>query len=383
MEGARAEERRRLMAIAKMGSPFEIVDEAHRAMVAPAPPPEPTFAEVSQRFLTEYAASQFKPSTLYGYETNLRVWLLPRLGALPVSGVTMQAAWAIDAAIVKSGACDATRRTVLSVLRSILRKFAVEAGILKEAPKLPKLPQVKQTIHDAPTAEDFARVLAAVNHSAHRLAFLVAGHAGLRRGEIRALRCGDVDLSEHGRIVVRLSRYRNVTTTPKSGSERVIPMTLLLRAELVAAGVATRPKDAPVALSTLGKPWGMKGLRDAFARVQRRVGVGHFRFHALRHFFVTALLDAGVASHVVRELAGHSDLATTQRYAHVRNTARVDAITALDGAFAAEPTAPDAQRRGVRLRSKGGKGRVLLLRARAIKRARGRGNVPVTAERAA
>jgi len=42
----------------------------------------------------------------------------------------------------------------------------------------------------------------------------------------------------------------------------------------------------------------------------------------LRHSFITNQLEAGTPIHVVRDLAGHHSIATTQLYAHASNEAR-------------------------------------------------------------
>jgi site-specific recombinase XerD len=39
--------------------------------------------------------------------------------------------------------------------------------------------------------------------------------------------------------------------------------------------------------------------------------------HSLRHHFVTTLLRRNVNAEAVRKLAGHAELSTTQRYAHL------------------------------------------------------------------
>jgi hypothetical protein len=47
-----------------------------------------------------------------------------------------------------------------------------------------------------------------------------------------------------------------------------------------------------------------------FKRTAKRAGIVGSTMHHMRHGFVTALLDEGVGAHVVKELAGHADLAT-------------------------------------------------------------------------
>jgi site-specific recombinase XerD len=77
-----------------------------------------------------------------------------------------------------------------------------------------------------------------------------------------------------------------------------------------------KARTALVAPTTAGTPWGQTGLRCMFKRTAKRAGIVGSTMHHMRHGFVTALLDEGVGAHVVKELAGHADLATTERYAH-------------------------------------------------------------------
>jgi integrase len=59
-------------------------------------------------------------------------------------------------------------------------------------------------------------------------------------------------------------------------------------------------------------------LRDAthWDEVVADLGYEHLRRHGLRHTGLTWLADAGVPVHVLRKIAGHGSLTTTQRYLH-------------------------------------------------------------------
>jgi len=71
-----------------------------------------------------------------------------------------------------------------------------------------------------------------------------------------------------------------------------------------------------MALNREGKPWGQYGLVRAFERVRNRAGLDGWSVYCLRHYAITSWLRAMVPVRVVQRMAGHSNLATTQRYVH-------------------------------------------------------------------
>ncbi|MEU6172405.1 tyrosine-type recombinase/integrase [Streptantibioticus parmotrematis] len=72
-------------------------------------------------------------------------------------------------------------------------------------------------------------------------------------------------------------------------------------------------------------------LRDAthWDKVVVRLGLEHLRRHDLRHTGLTWLADAGVPLHVLRLIAGHGSLLTTQPYLHPSKRASTEAGAAL------------------------------------------------------
>lgn len=327
---AQAEERRRVTLITTTGSPWGTADGAPprpSSPVAPknpkavdtpsvlSAPSAPSFKDVAADYLKVFAPSHLKASTIHGYSTLLHTLLVPRFGDLPIDKVSASHMRELDADLVERKARPSTRRQALSVVRSVLCRYAVEADLLPApGPRFPPLPRVGNTIKEVLTPEQVQSILAA-SPPPQRRAFMLAAYAGLRAGEVRGLRWCDVDLNRH-QLVVRVSICRGVEGTPKSGHERIVPLVKALLDEFDSTKV--RPRDAPVAPDGSGKVWAEFALTKAFKRACTKAKLDKgWRLHDLRHAFVTMLFRAGAAAPVVRALAGHANLATTQRYAHV------------------------------------------------------------------
>ena len=64
----------------------------------------------------------------------------------------------------------------------------------------------------------------------------------------------------------------------------------------------------------------------------RKVGLGgqDYSAHTLRHSFATHVLDGGTDLHTIKELLGHSSLATTMVYLHLQTSKRSGLISPFD-----------------------------------------------------
>lgn len=113
--------------------------------------------------------------------------------------------------------------------------------------------------------------------------------------------------------------------------------------ELVAARLdAVRGDDARLFIGPRGGRITTAVLRDAthWDEVVTRLGYEHLRRHDLRHTGLTWLADAGVPVHVLRKIAGHGSLTTTQRYLHPDEQSITDAGEALSAHLSA-PRSPN------------------------------------------
>jgi integrase len=71
-------------------------------------------------------------------------------------------------------------------------------------------------------------------------------------------------------------------------------------------------------------------IKKAWQSVLESAEIENFRFHDLRHHFASRLVMLGVPLNTIRELLGHSDLATTLRYAHLDQGHKADAVALLE-----------------------------------------------------
>ncbi len=321
---ARAEERRLL---AELGDTGDITTTASPVDPTPIASADVTFDDAVKRFFDQKAESTLKPSSRVSYREVTDRVLVPAFGGKPLEEIVFTAVASVDADLARDGLGASSRRNVHVVLRSILR-FAVESGLLDVFPKLPKLPKVGRKVLRVLTRSEIDRVLVVASPTA-RLAFALSAFAGLRAGEVRGLSWGDVDLPGRA-LTVRLALSHGELAPPKSGHERSIPLAGRL-ADLLREAKPKRaaPHDR-VALTKHGKVWGTWGLGLAFQRAQIRAGIAGFRFHDLRHFFVTQLFRDGAPAPAVQQLAGHHSLQVTQWYAHMVSTDLRAAIDRLE-----------------------------------------------------
>ncbi|WP_173009214.1 site-specific integrase [Methylobacterium sp. P1-11] len=141
---------------------------------------------------------------------------------------------------------------------------------------------------------------------------------GLRQGEMLNLRYRDAD----GRTVTVWG------TGSKNGRTRSVPLTrraigiLAARQERLAAA----PGDLVIPMSRYALRWQWEKLACVLGVEQDK----QFVPHILRHEFCSRLAERDLSAVVIQQLAGHSCLAVTQRYVHVRAEHLVRAIQALE-----------------------------------------------------
>jgi integrase len=146
--------------------------------------------------------------------------------------------------------------------------------------------------------------------------YRVAAFTGLRLGELRALRWGDIDFAK--RIVhVRRSYTAKALGTPKSGRVRSVP--LIDQAAKALDGLSRREhwidEDDLVFASEAGSFIDESALRRRMSTALDRPGLKPMTFHSLRHTFGTIAVQAFPLTDV-QAMMGHANVQTTMVYVH-------------------------------------------------------------------
>lgn len=148
---------------------------------------------------------------------------------------------------------------------------------------------------------------------------LLAINTGLRKGEILCLKWHDVDIDQKI-VTVRAANAK---------SRKVRHVNLNKRAVTVLKNWSNQQDCCSGWVFKNRNGNRFLDIKKAWQSVLASAEITDFRFHDLRHHFASKLVMQGVTLNTVRELLGHSDLATTLRYAHLAQDHKAEAVELL------------------------------------------------------
>ncbi len=273
----------------------------------------PTLGHVADRFLDEHVEARRKPATQRLYKLAINGHLRPRLGTMPVADVS-------SADLVRLHqrlhATPYLANRVLAVT-SKLMNWAAQHGYrdphTNPCEGVEKFPEAARARYLTPA--ELMRLGAALRVGARYESISPAAIAairlllftGARVGEILSLRRSEVDLT---RGALHLG-------DSKTGAKTIVlnaPAIAVLRAWPVFAG--SRYVFPGEGRGT-NKGQHRVSLADPWAWLRKRARLRRVRVHDLRHSFASVGVSNGLTLPIIGALLGHSQAATTQRYAHL------------------------------------------------------------------
>ncbi|UFN94272.1 tyrosine-type recombinase/integrase [Micromonospora aurantiaca] len=356
-------------------------EEAHTKLVElksrsqrgiPVPDRAWKLADYLPYWLAAYV-TDLKPTTARGYESAVRLHLIPALGTKRLDGLQVQHVKAFmddfrrkclcctngldkirpaDRRCCSVGRCcqryPSARQIqfVHAVLRNALQHAMREELVSRNVAKLVRVPSPRYKVGKGLSVDQVRKILAV--SSGHRLhvLYVVAATMGLRRGELVGLRWSDVNLDEGTlrvqQTVQRVAGTLHILDAKTEDSEAVLPLPEVTwlslmehqeRQQAERAGLAEVWEDHDLVFpSERGTPMEPTNLSRSFARLRETAGLPGVRLHDLRHTVVSLLMELGVPPHVVQAIARHADVKVTLKvYAHANLDAMRQALGKLDG----------------------------------------------------
>jgi integrase len=275
----------------------------------------PTFKDsFDGRFWTEWVVSRKnKPSEVESKKSIMKHHLEPEFGEMGIDEIDVGAIARFRAKLIKAKKSDKTINNILAVLSKAL-KYAEAARVIERAPTVGLL-KVERPEIVAWSVEEYARLLAAAKKldPIWYAAVCLAGEAGLRVGEIRALDWRrDVDLVA-GTVTVNQQIRRGKQTTPKGRTRRKVPMTPTLLAALKALDTI---RTGAVIRNLDGSQKNDNETKYHCYRICRAAGLPEPGWHTLRHSFGTHAAMFGVNPWKLMQWMGHKRVDQTMLYVH-------------------------------------------------------------------
>ncbi len=274
----------------------------------------------------------YKPSSLRSYERALRLRVLPKLGRFRLHEIERNDVQDLADRMAAEGLTRSTINNTIDPLRAMYRR-AVRRKLVTSNPttdiELRATGKKRDRIADP---EEAARLIAALPVD-ERAVWATAMYAGLRSGELRALKWSDIDLAGG---VIRVERGWDDVEGEIEGktqsARRSVPVPASLR--IILTEHRNRRGWTAGALvfgATPTTPFYRSTVRARALRTWKAAGLEPIGLHECRHTFASLMIHAGVNAKALSSWMGHASVTITfDRYGHLMPGGEAEGAAMLD-----------------------------------------------------
>ncbi|MFC1551531.1 tyrosine-type recombinase/integrase [Candidatus Latescibacterota bacterium] len=256
----------------------------------------PMFMELHGNHQSESMRSSYKLSFNH---------LAPGFGNLQLAGISKIKVQTYMTRRKRTGVSNATVNREVTFLKSLLQR-AVDWGYIDMNPlrgfKLLKEAPIRERYL---TKEEGERLIQA-SPDYLRDIILFALATGFRKSEIFGLTWDNVILNKR-------FTYGEISVIGKGNKRRNIRMNKTVFSLLCRKIQKKKSKYVFPSPKTGGK---IDNVNRAFQTALKEADIENFRFHDLRHTAASWMVQGGADIYAVQKILGHSNISTTQRYAH-------------------------------------------------------------------
>lgn len=289
----------------------------------------------------------YKPSVARAYEQCLRDHVLPALGAAKLADIQRRDLQDLADRLLAEGRDPSTVRNALAPVRAICRR-ALSRGELSVNPTSGLELASPEGKRDRIASPSEATELLEALPKEDRPLWATALYAGLRRGELMALRIEDLDLAGG---VIRVERSYDpkarMFVSPKSrAGKRTVPIAAVLRDYLLEHKLRLGRSEGLFFGATADRPFTSSNVSRRAATAWRKAGQARtaelgipmeeagfepIGLHECRHTFASLMIAAAVNAKALSTYMGHSSISITlDRYGHMFPGNEEEAASLLD-----------------------------------------------------
>lgn len=338
----RAGGRQRWYSIGRHGSPWTVDKartEAKRllGLVADGKDPaavrdtlkdRPSVKHLCERFLEDYAAEHKRPSSQYNDQANIQNHVIPLLGKIHVNDVTRADIDRFKRAVkdgktAKNELLGPRRRVIvvggpgaankclalLSKMFNMSERWGMRPDGTNPCRHVEKYrSRPRERFLSVKELASLAEILAAIERDATETPFVVAAirllvFTGARLGEILSLEWAHVDFDNTMLMLPESKTGKKVIYLSAPALEVLANVPRIEGNPFIICG-----DKHGAHLVNLQKPW---------TRIRKLASLEDVRIHDLRHSFASIAASGGLSLPMIGKLLGHTQAATTQRYAHL------------------------------------------------------------------
>jgi len=303
------------------------------ALLAEPKQKEITFGDVAEQYMTWYEARR-KTSSTNKVGSLVKNHLVTRYGDRPIADITAGDIMDHQTELINQYA--GSHVSMIHAVLSSIFKYAIKKQYIKENPaRIAGGPDVeKNKMVNYWTLEEFKEFIRHVDDPMYYTLFMTLYYSGMRKGELLALRWGDIDF-ENNTININKTEYKRVIQTPKTTSSiRKILMPKHVMRLLSKLKDNQKPKMIYSVFGEFTTSISETTLTRRFHKYLKVSGVKKIRLHDFRHSHASYLINKGTIVSVVAARLGHGDIATTlNTYSHLYPTKEKEAVLDMENDF--------------------------------------------------
>lgn len=267
----------------------------------------------------------YSKSTITTYRSEF-IQLLKLLNNHPVDALTVEDLKRyMQYVLVQERLSENTAHSRLNALKFYFEQVLKREKFFWEIPRPKKALQLPKLLNET----EIRKLFNALVNKKHRAMLFTAYSAGLRVSEIVNLKIADID-SKRMQIFVanakgKKDRYVNLS-----------PVVLDILRNYIAA-YKPAPRVYLFESEQTMQPYAIRTVQQIFTNAKNKAGIKkEVGVHSLRHSFATHLLDKGTDIRYIKDLLGHFDIKTTERYLHVSKTQLINIVSPFDDLWNSE-----------------------------------------------